>query len=122
MKTKYIVSAVMSLFIFAGCMTTEETTHPTVFKGMSRNLLRANLGEPLRIETGASGGEDWYYRFSTWQPQPTGSSGITDDSGQPTTYVSGGLSISKEVVELPVHVSSEGFVVSPLPKGKVVKN
>jgi hypothetical protein len=112
----------MSLFIFAGCATNDETRYSTVLEGMSRNVLRANFGEPLRIEPAAAGGEDWYYRFSSWQTQPTGSSGTNDDFGQPTTYASAGLAFSKQVVELPVHVSAEGFVVPPLPKGKVVKN
>jgi hypothetical protein len=38
------------------------------------------------------------------------------------TYVSAGLDFSKQVLELPVHVSTDGFVIPPIPKGKVVKN
>ena len=112
----------MSLFVFAGCSTTHESAYSTVLEGMSRNVLRANFGEPLRIEPGASGGEDWYYHFSSLRTQPTGSSGTTDDFGQRTTYVSAELNFSKQVVELPVHVSPDGFVVPPLPNGKVVKD
>jgi len=36
--------------------------------------------------------------------------------------VSAGLAFSRQVLELPVHVSSDGFVVPPLPKGKIVNN
>src|SRR4051812_28453757 len=115
MKTKYIVLAVMSFFVLAGCSTTHETTYSTVLEGMPRSVLRADFGEPLRIEARASGGEDWYYRFSSWQSQPTGSSGTSNDFGERTTYVSAGLDFSKQIIELPVHVSSEGFVVPPLP-------
>jgi outer membrane protein assembly factor BamE (lipoprotein component of BamABCDE complex) len=122
MKTKCIVLSAISLFVFAGCSTTDDTAYGSVHEGMSRNVLRANCGEPLRIEPGTYGGEDWYYHFSSWETQPTGSSGTSDDFGQQTTYVSASLSFSKEVVELPVHVSPDGFVVPPLPKGKVVKN
>ena len=120
MKSRCIFLAAISLFIFAGCAT-RETTYSTVMEGMSRNVLRSNFGEPLRIEPGASGGEDWYYNFSSWQTQPTGSSGTIEDFGERTTYASAGLAFSQQVLELPVHISSEGFVVSPLPKGKVVK-
>ena len=122
MKVRGTILAAISLCVFAGCATTHETTYSTVLEGMSRNVLRYNFGEPLRIEPGASGGEDWYYRFSSWQTRPTGSSGTSEDFGQATTYVSVGLEFSKQVVELPVHVSAEGFSVPPLPKGKVVKN
>jgi hypothetical protein len=122
MKTKYIVLAAMSFFVLAGCSTTHEATYSTAIEGMPRSVLRADFGEPLRIETRASGGEDWYYRFSSWQSQPTGSSGTSNDFGERTTYVSAGLDFTKQIIESPVHVSSEGFVVPPLPKGKVVKN
>ena len=123
MKTRHIVLAAVSLFVLAGCTTTHETTYSTVLEGMSRNVLRANFGEPLKIEPGASGGETWYYRFSSWQSsQPTGSSGTRDDFGERSSYASASLTFSKQIAELPVHVSPDGFVVPPLPKGKVVKN
>ena len=121
MKTKGRVLATMSLLVLAGCSTRQETTYSTVIEGMPRGVLMANFGEPLHIEPGASGGEDWYYRFSSWQSQLTRSSGASNDFGQPTTYVSAGLAFSKQVVELPVHLSPDGFVVPPLPKGKVVR-
>jgi hypothetical protein len=122
MSVKNIVLAVVALFLFAGCTTTHHPTYSRVLEGMSRNVLRANFGEPIRIAPGASGGEDWYYRFSSWQSQPTGSSATTDDFGQRTSSISAGLAFSKLVLELPVHVSADGFVVPPLPAGKVVNN
>jgi hypothetical protein len=121
-KTTHIVLAAISLCLLAGCATESETSSPTVLAGMSRNDLKFYCGEPLRVESGASGSEDWYYRFSSWQPEPTGEAGTSADFGQQTSYVSGGLQISKQVLELPVHVSAEGFVVPPVPKGKIVKN
>jgi outer membrane protein assembly factor BamE (lipoprotein component of BamABCDE complex) len=122
MKTSYLVLAALSLFVFAGCSSTHDKTYATVLEGMSRNVLRANFGEPLRVQPGVAGGEDWYYRFSSWQSQPGGSSGTQNDLGQQTTYVSASVDFSKQVQELPVHVSADGFVVPPLPGGKVVKN
>jgi len=122
MKTSSIVLAAISLCVCVGCATNPEAKYSNVLEGMSRNVLRYNFGEPLRIEPGASGGEDWYYRFASWQSQPAGESGTKDDFGQTTTYASAGLTFSKPVVELPVHVSPGGFVVPPIPKGKVVKD
>jgi hypothetical protein len=114
--------AAISLCGCGGCATTHEAKYSNVLEGMSRNVLRYNFGEPLRIEPGVSGGEDWYYHFVSWQSQPTGESGTKDDFGQTTSYASAGLTFSEPVVELPVHVSAEGFVVPPIPKGKVVKD
>jgi len=87
---------------------------------MSRDDLRLHFGEPLRIEPGAFGGENWYYRFVGWKTRPTQDSGISTEFGEVTPYVSGGLDISKDTEEQPVHVGSGGYVVEPLPKGKIV--
>jgi outer membrane protein assembly factor BamE (lipoprotein component of BamABCDE complex) len=122
MKIRCLVLAAVSLGVLAGCSTTDEKTYSTVMEGMSRNVLRYNFGEPLRVEPTANGGETWYYRFSSWQTQPVSSSGTRDDFGEKTSYISAGVDFSKQVMELPVHVSADGFVVPPLPKGKVVKN
>jgi hypothetical protein len=51
-----------------------------------------------------------------------GESGTIEEFGQQTSYVSAGLAFSRKVVELPVHVSADGFVVPPVPQGKVIKN
>jgi len=122
MKTLPLLATALSLLLFTGCATGPDATYSTVLEGMTRTNLRYNFGEPLRIEPRSGGGEDWYYHFSSWQSQPTGSSGTVDDFGQKTQYASGGLSFSKAVVELPVHLSPDGYVITPLPKGKVVKN
>ena len=111
----------MSLFLLAGCSTGPKA-YSTVLAGMSRNNLRSFFGKPLRIEPTASGGEDWYYRFSSVHARAVGASGQTDDFGQQGSYASSGVEFSRQIKELPVHVSSEGFVIKPLPKGKVVKN
>jgi hypothetical protein len=89
---------------------------------MSRDELRLHFGEPLRIEPGAFGEEDWYYRFAAWETYPTGETGTTEDFGERTSYVAVGLGFSKKTVEHAIHVSAEGRVVEPLPKGKIVKN
>jgi outer membrane protein assembly factor BamE (lipoprotein component of BamABCDE complex) len=120
MKGSCFLSVIVAC-VLAGCSSTPKT-YSTVLEGMSRNVLRSYFGEPLRVEPGASGGEVWYYSFSTWQTQPTGSSGVSEEFGERTTYVSAGLEFSKQVEEMPVRISPEGFVVPPLPRGKVLKN
>jgi hypothetical protein len=89
---------------------------------MARDDLKARFGEPLRVEHAASGGEDWYYRFASWKSHPTGESGSSEDVGGKTSYVTVGLEFSKESEELPVHISPEGYVIEPVPEGKVIKN
>jgi hypothetical protein len=112
----------MSWFLLAGCASDPKHAYTSVLEGMSRNNLRYYFGEPLRIEPATSGGENWYYRFSSLRSKPVGASGKSEDFGEQTSYVSVGLEFSKQVEELPVHVSVEGFVVPPVPKGKVLKN
>jgi hypothetical protein len=122
MKTRPLLSTAIILCLLAGCASGPHATYSTVLEGMTRANLKYNFGEPLRIEPRAGGGEDWYYHFSSWQSQPAGSSGTVDDFGQKNTYASAGLNFSRQVVDLPVHLSADGYVIPPLPKGKVVKN
>lgn len=86
------------------------TSDISVRSGMSREDVRRIFGEPLRVVPVALGNEDWYYRFVAWQSRPSQESGITTEFGQVTPYTSSGLEISKETVELPIHISSGGFV------------
>jgi outer membrane protein assembly factor BamE (lipoprotein component of BamABCDE complex) len=122
MKIRYTVLAALGLCLMAGCASNSKPAYASVMAGMSRNNLRFYFGEPSRVEPTAAGGETWYYRFSSWQAQPTGSSGTSDDFGQQTSYVSASVDFSKHIQELPVHISSDGFVIEPVPKGKVVKD
>ena len=78
--------------------------------GMSRDTLRSEFGEPLRIEPVAGGGEDWYYNFVIWQAQPTSEAGKSLDGGEVNSYVSANINLSKQTMEQPMHVSAEGVV------------
>ena len=113
--------AALSLCLLAGCASAPKR-YSSVLEGMTRHNLQYWFGQPLRIDHLASGGENWYYRFSSWQTMPVSESGTRDEFGQPTTYVSGGLVFSRRVDELPVHLSPDGYVIPPVPKGKVVKD
>jgi outer membrane protein assembly factor BamE (lipoprotein component of BamABCDE complex) len=120
MKSGCLVFLALSLMALAGCETAPRTAAISLQVGMSRDDLRLHFGEPLRIEPAASGGENWYYRFVAWQTRPTQDSGISNEYGQMAPYASSGLDVSNETVEYPIHVSSGGYVIEPLPKGKVV--
>jgi hypothetical protein len=122
MKTAATALVALGLLLLAGCASAPETADIRVQAGMSRDDLRAYYGEPLRIQPGAAGGEDWYYRFVAWKARPTGESGTREDFGEKTSYASAGLSFSQETEEQPIHVSPAGYVRGPVPKGKVVKN
>lgn len=121
MKIRDIALVAFSLLALAGCATAPETVETTVSVGMSRADLKSNFGEPVRIQPAATGGEDWYYRFAKWKSRPTGESGTKDDFGDRAGYVSVGLQFSKDTEERPIHVSAEGYVIRPVPEGKVVK-
>lgn len=121
MIVKNIILLAFGLFVLAGCASAPQTSEISVRTGMSRDDVRRIFGEPLRIVPVALGNEDWYYRFVAWQSRPTQESGISTEFGQVTPYSSSGLEVSKETVELPIHISSGGYVIEPLPKGKVVR-
>jgi len=106
----------------AGCASAPQAADPVVSVGMSRTELRSYFGEPLRVERNVAGGEDWYYRFAAWETHPTGSTENREEFGEKTSYVSVGLGFSKHTQERPLHLSPEGYVTEPLPKGKLLKN
>jgi hypothetical protein len=85
---------------------------------MSRDRLRARFGEPLRIEHGAAGGEDWYYSFSS--PLDFQASSYHDLQSK-SDSVSVSISDSTGTHERPIHLSREGYVTEPLPGGRIVR-
>lgn len=111
----------ISLLALVGCETTPEVSSSEVHVGMTRERLRARFGEPLRIEPVTGGGEDWYYRFVTWQANPSGETGVAVGTGGTESYVSATVESSKEAMERPIHISPEGFVIEPIPRGKIIR-
>jgi hypothetical protein len=111
--------AATAVFCLTGCVTDSRPAQIQV--GMSRDEVRACFGKPLRVEPAASGGEDWYYSFALWNTQVDGTVSRDDFGGRST---SGSFSISGErnAQECPVHLSGDGYVVDPVPDGKIVRN
>jgi outer membrane protein assembly factor BamE (lipoprotein component of BamABCDE complex) len=107
--------------LLAGCVSdSERTERPRVRVGMSRDDLRFCFGNPSRIESTASGGEDWYYSFASWSPPQVESSSSVDSSGARTDSVSVSMSDTKTKQECPIHLSSNGYVIEPIPAGTIV--
>jgi len=101
----------------AGC-DTDEPDAPRLFPGMSREKLKTRFGEPIRIVQLPGGGEDWFYTFST--PFQVETSSETDLQSR---SVSAGVSISDNpgTEQRPVHLSPDGIVVEPIPRGHIVR-
>jgi outer membrane protein assembly factor BamE (lipoprotein component of BamABCDE complex) len=106
--------------LLSGCASGPKQPEPTVQPGMTREQVRMCFGEPLRIERNDGGGEDWYYRFVSWKTRPTGSTEQIEQSWEKTDYVTLGLGFNKQKQEQAIHLSADGRVVAPLPKGKIV--
>jgi hypothetical protein len=125
MKISEIILAAGALILFAGCATPPDNTSDIAVRvGMSRSELQVMYGQPLRIEPNASGGQDWYYHFYSWGAGQTVTvSGETTDAGGNTVSSSSeDFQVGKGTIEEPIHVSPEGYVIEPLPSGKVLKN
>lgn len=122
MKIKYVCFVIVSLCLFAGCASSPETNDIAVRAGMTSSDLKLFFGEPVRVQPGANGGADWYYRFAVWNSHASSESGVTVDANGVNSYASETLQPSKDTIEEPIHVSSGGYVIEPLPDGKIVRN
>ncbi len=113
----------MSLLLLTGCETPSDSSYIPVRVGIPRSDLKFYFGEPLRIEPVAAGGEDWYYHFVSWETHPAQSAGTTtNEFGQTSTYISASFGSSRDTEERPIHVSAQGYVIEPLPEGKIVRH
>jgi hypothetical protein len=109
---------VLAFAALNGCVSASDPPRP--FAGMSGTRLKARFGEPLRIERTPSGGEDWYYSFASWRhPDMDGSVSVAGAS----TAGSMSLTFSDQnyIQECPIHLSPEGYILEPLPVGKIVR-
>jgi outer membrane protein assembly factor BamE (lipoprotein component of BamABCDE complex) len=123
---KTSVIALYAAALLVGCSTEPDRTVDSVRvqAGMSRDDLKLYFGNPLRIEPAAAGGENWYYRFASRNIEYENSSGTSFDSGTMSNYASASATINldKTMEECPVHISSSGFVIEPVPDGTVIRN
>lgn len=115
---RLFIFALLAAAALAGCVT--DSDRPRVRAGMSRDALRSYFGEPSRIEPVAAGGEDWYYSFAAWStPQMDGTA--SRDAFDPTSSsVSVTVSSTWSTQECPIHISADGYVIEPIPGGKLV--
>jgi hypothetical protein len=126
MKSWNIILMAGTFSLFAGCASPPDNASDVAVRvGMSQTELRVMYGAPVRIESNASGGEDWYYRFFSRYSGPvstTASSQTTDANGNVVSSSSESWQVGKSTDEEPIHLSAEGYVIGPLPSGKVLKN
>ena len=121
--SKWSSSTRLSLFTLlvalalTACVTEPERLRVRI--GMSRDDLRSCFGEPLRIERAASGGEDWYYSFVGWSAPQVDAAASRDIFDPTLSTVSVSVSSSRSTQDCPVHLSADGFVVEPIPDGKI---
>ena len=104
------------MFLATSCATDSDA--PSLYAGMSRDRLKARFGEPLHTEHSRDGGEDWYYSFTS-PPEIQGTS--SHDWQNHTDSASISISESTGNQERPVHLSPDGFVTEPLPRGHIVR-
>ena len=120
-KPRALILVLFAAVAVAGCVTEEPEPAARVRVGMSRDDLRFYFGEPLRVQATESGGEDWYYRFVSWNPpQVDGAVSHDDLEGSHSVSVSmSGLGSSiKE--QRPIHLSADGRVIEPIPEGTIL--
>jgi outer membrane protein assembly factor BamE (lipoprotein component of BamABCDE complex) len=126
MKNQNNILVACAFFLFAGCASPPDNASDVKVRvGMSRSELTIMYGEPLRMESNASGGQDWYYHFySRFKGQAVSAtvSSETDFGGDTVSSSSESYQLGSDTDEEPIHLSAEGYVVAPLPAGKVLKN
>jgi hypothetical protein len=86
---------------------------------MSRDRLKSRFGEPIRVERLPSGGEDWYYSFASWR-NPDIETSVNNDGLSRSASVSVTFSDQNSTQEHPIHVSPDGYVIEPLPVGRII--
>ena len=108
----------LALATINGCVSESDT--PTLFVGMSGDRLKSRFGEPLRVERTSSGGEDWYYSFASWR-NPDMEASTYNDGVSKSVSASMTFSDQQSTQEQPIHLSSNGRVIEPLPVGKIIR-
>ena len=116
-RSFFFTSLVLALAALDGCVSDSDSPRP--FVGMSRDRLKSRLGEPIRVERLPSGGEDWYYSFASWR-NPDIETSVNNDGLSRSASVSVTFSDQNSTQEHPIHLSPDGYVIEPLPVGKII--
>lgn len=109
--------------LLTGCSS--PPTSPTVIatpvlKGMSQDELLQFFGPPIRRERFADGLEDWIYHIgSRTEDSHTTSYSRNIPFGHTYSY-SHTSTTTTTMSERPVHLSSEGRVMDPVPPGQII--
>jgi outer membrane protein assembly factor BamE (lipoprotein component of BamABCDE complex) len=111
-------SLLLVLATLDACVSVSDS--PTLFVGMTRDRLKSHFGEPLRVERASSGGEDWYYSFASWRRPDIEASGYNEGTSS-SVSVSVTFSDQSNTQDCPIHLSPDGYVLGPLPVGKIVR-
>ena len=111
-------SLLVALALLDGCASDSDS--PALYVGMSRERLRSRFGEPLRVERGRAGREDWYYSVTS-SGDPDIQASVNNDGASSSTSISATITDQKKTQECPIHLSVDGYVIEPLPVGQVVR-
>jgi hypothetical protein len=117
MRNSPILSLLLALItVLTGCASSSEA--PGVRLGMTGEELRTQYGKPIRIERTPSGGEDWYYNYSSWGTPGVRASSVSES---PSSSIGVSITSTRHTEQRPIHLSLDGHVIGPLPKGSIVR-
>ena len=124
MNALRLFSAMALVTLWTGCSSPPPSPvaiAPPVLLGMSQEELLRFFGQPIRRERFEDGRENWIYHFGS---QSQESRTVTDSKNIPFghTYSHSHTSTTTTTMtEQPIHLSSEGRVVAPVPAGQVIR-
>ncbi|HZV36535.1 MAG TPA: hypothetical protein VFB72_18300 [Verrucomicrobiae bacterium] len=121
MKNGCAAAALIILLALTGCVDEPPASVNSICPRITRDDLRSRFGEPLRTEAAGPSGEIWYYRFVSWSNHPTGSSETVHDFNGQSSTVTVGWQFTRVSDERPVHISPDGYVIEPVPEGRIVQ-
>jgi outer membrane protein assembly factor BamE (lipoprotein component of BamABCDE complex) len=120
-RTTYLCLLLLSVFLGA-CSSTSSPriVAIAVREGMTREQLLSVFGHPLSIQRQPDGAEEWFYNFGFQQhgSRPVSESTVTE-TGR-SYSVAQETSVTTTLSQAPIHLSTSGRVIGPIPAGHVV--
>jgi hypothetical protein len=124
MSRRLILPMIGAAWLLGGCATAPPPPPAAIagllVLGMSRSDLLKLFGPPIRRERLPEGREDWIYHIGS---QTQDSKTTTDSKNIPfghTYSYSHTSTTTTTMSEQPIHLSSAGLVVAPVPTGQVI--